>query len=57
MAVRPSCQPDGNGEMTAVETAAAVGIDAADLRLLLRHLIEAGRVEQTGREAVEHGTG
>jgi len=39
----------GNGEMTAAEIAAAASIDVADLRPLLRQLIEAGRSEQTGR--------
>lgn len=39
----------GNGEMTAGEMAAATGIDVADLRPLLRQLMEAGRVEQVGR--------
>lgn len=40
---------NGNGEMTAAEVAAAAGMDVADLRPLLRQLIEAGRIEQTGR--------
>ena len=40
---------NGNGEMTAAEVAAAADIDATELRPLLRQLIEAGRVEQTGR--------
>jgi hypothetical protein len=39
---------DGNGEMTTAEIADAAGIDAAVLRPLLRQLIEAGQVEQTG---------
>ena len=40
---------NGNGQMTAAEVAAAAGIDVADLRPLLRQLIEGGRIEQTGR--------
>ncbi|MCK6456324.1 MAG: N-6 DNA methylase [Phycisphaerae bacterium] len=40
---------DGNGEMTAAKIAAAAGIEADELRPLLRRLIEAGRVGQTGR--------
>ena len=40
---------NGNGEMTAAEVAAAAGVDTADLRPLLRQLIEAGRIKQGGR--------
>lgn len=40
---------NGNGELTVAEITAATGIVAADLRPLLRQLIEAGRIEQTGR--------
>ena len=39
----------GNGEITAGEVAAAAGIPAAEIRSLLRQLIDAGRIEQTGR--------
>ena len=39
----------GNAELTAAELAAVACLDAADLRPLLRQLIEAGRVEQIGR--------
>lgn len=38
-----------SGEMTAAEVAAATGMDAAELRTLLRQMIEKGRVERVGR--------
>jgi DNA-binding IclR family transcriptional regulator len=40
---------DGNGEMTAAAIATAAEIDVTALRPLLRQLVDAGTVEQTGR--------